>query len=197
MTQECWWVANISGQVAFEKTTTLNTVISAEVTTTSNPMYDWNSPNVSQVGMYLCADPALSGGLFRLGVWDSSGDIKVVSNQFTVADLVEGTDENDVEEFLIPLTETTSIAVGDNVGMIMNEACPETGQIIGGGFVSPPSLGGNWRRHIFVQGSATTGFSDSKMIAVCLSTDVAPTAAKIFSPPLYKSNVNIIPREIK
>jgi len=169
---ECWWVANINGQVSFELTTAVNTVISANVQTTDNLMYDWNSPNVRQVGMYLGANAGLSGGLFRMGVWDSSGNIKVVSAQFTEADLVEAENYSETEEFFMPLSTTTSIAVGDNVGIIMNEACTGSGgeQVIGGGaYPFTPTPTGSWRRHIFIQGS-TGDYSTNKTVPVCLST---------------------------
>ena len=179
MVQECWFESDINSVIVYTTGTTLNTVTSSEVTTSSNPMYNWGS--VGSVGMFLASASTLSGGKFRLGVWDSAGDIKAVSAQFTVSDLAEGTTFGDTEEFLISLTHTTTITTGDCVGIIMNEAPTGMGDVIGGGWF-PASLGGLWRRHIFVQGSIGS-YSTTKICAVCLSTVFTPSVSDTFFPP--------------
>jgi len=195
MTKECWWVAEIDSAGIFYEGAPVNQVISSQVNSTSNPMYDWGT--VGTVGMYLAATATLSGGLFRLGVWDSGGDPKATSAQFTTEDLVAGSDFNDCEEFLKSLTSTTTIDNGDSVGIIANEQPTGTGSVFIAGDVAGSTIP-YWNRHIFIQGS-TGAVSATKIITCCLSTDFTPpsTAAKIFSPPLSKSNVNIIPREFK
>jgi len=196
MTKECWFTAYLySSSTIITTSDTLQTVISSQVTSESNPMFDWGT--VGTVGMYLCSDANLSGGKFRLGVWDSSGNPKAVSAQFTCADLAQGPDPADVEEFLISLTSTTTIADGDCVGIIVNELATGSGVVRQGSWVKSSAIP-YWRRNIFVEGSSGVT-NTSKILVVCLSTDFTPpsTASKIFSPPLFKSNVNIIPREFK
>jgi len=166
---ECWYDTGYNGSVIYYAGLAVNQVISAQVITTSNQMYDWNSPNVRQIGMLLCADAGLSGGLFRLGIWDgSTGNLKVVSDQFTCADVAEGSLYTDVEEFLIPLSTTTSIIVGDCVGMINNESPTGTGYFRGAG-TDGLSLS-NWGRQIFIQGTPPSTPNMSKIPAVCLTT---------------------------
>jgi len=198
MTKECWWVSEINGAVTFTPATDVNTVITSQATSTSNPMVNWDSgADVGTIGLYLCAASTLSGGLFRLGVWDSSGDPKSTSAQFTVGDMAVGSGSGDVEEFLKSLTSTTTVDNNDCVGIIMEELPTGTGNVFGGAY-SKGSTIAYWQRNIFIEGSAGDT-NNTKIVTCCLSTDFTPpsTAAKIFSSPLSKSNVIIIPREIK
>jgi len=171
---ECWWQSDAhlaSGTVIYYEGGPLNQVISVQVLNTSNEMYDWETPNVRQVGMLLCANSGLSGGKFRLGVWDSDGDIKAVSAQFTCADVAEGTGASDTVEKIMPLSTTVSIEVDDCVGMIMNEDPTGTGYFRGGSILGTGySWYGNWGRQIFTQGETPGSPTLNKILSICLTT---------------------------
>jgi len=163
---ECWWVADMNASSITYDGAPVNQVMSSQATTVNNPMVDWESPNVRQVGMYLCTNAGLSDGLFRLGVWDSSGNPKVVSDQFTVADLTVGLTGSETE-FIKSLASTTTIDNGDCVGIIVNDPPTGTGNVsIGTAVISPQT---DWARHIFIQGS-TGSYATNKPILCCLTT---------------------------
>jgi len=181
--KKCWWeseaTGSLDGVVTFTPSTAVNMVMMSQTTSTSNPMIAGDSPwvagaTVRVVGMWLGASNAISGGKYRLGVWDSSHNPKAVSAQFTVEDIKangggfdSGNGAAEVEEFLMALTSTTTITNGDGVGIIVEQTQTGSGNVVGASYVG--SLGGTWQRNIFVQGSS--GDTNSgKIIAVCLAT---------------------------
>jgi len=162
--EECWWVDDIDDAANFDAVTPTNRVMGSSVENTSNEMYNWGT--VKKVAVFMCCPSTLSGGTFRTGVWDEDGDLKAQSDQFTCADMAVGTSAAQVEKLSRSLTSSTTIAVGDRVGVICNSAATGTGEIKLG---QKDSVTANWKRVIFIQGSATVSESEVA-IAVCLST---------------------------
>ena len=161
--EECWWVADLDDASNFSSATSANNVMASGVVNTSNEMYDWGTVNA--VAVFLCCPATLSGGTFRTGVWDSTGANKAQSDQFTCADMAVGSSYSQVVKLSKTLTSSTTIAVGDRVGVICNSAPTGTGEVKCG---TKNSSTTNWLRWIFTEGS--TGLSYARAILVCLST---------------------------
>jgi len=161
----CYNQDNLNEFYEIETTKPSNSVIGAYIDGTSNPLYN---TNVTLISIYTYADAGLSGGVFALGVWDSSGNLKNESDTFTVDDLPVGTSPALPTQTYTKSIDETLIGDGDTIGFICKTAPTGSGVVANGGYDNRPTPISNWKKADFVQGStpvATTG----RVLVICVN----------------------------
>ena len=163
---ECWWTDELDSIAEYNSTSDDNYIVASKVTSTSNEMYDWGT--VATVSVFACAHSGVSAGKFVLGVWGSDGNNKAKSAEFTSADFAVGTTVGDMEKITKSLTSTTTIANGDNVGIMNVEAVTGTGDVSIGQYNKGTNIA-NWARNTFVEGASDV-LNQNRAIPCCLGT---------------------------
>jgi len=145
----CYNVAGLNTYYEFRSTTNPNQIVGAYIDGTSNPVYN---EDVTAISVYTYADSTLSSGVFALGVWDSSGDLKNESDTFTVADMPVGTSPANPTEKITKTITSTNIENNDTIGIICKTAPTGSGDVANGGYDKGSPIA-NWKRSAWIQGS--------------------------------------------
>jgi len=163
MTKTCW--LTIDDDSKFNSSSPSNQVIGSAAYNSSNPMVSFGS--ASAVSVYLCRNSGLSGGSFRLGIWNSDTTPKQVSSTFTAADIDVGTSYADCVEVQKGIT-SASVSTSDIVGIECVTAPSGSGEIFIG--TENPSAS-EWSRIIFIDSSGSYDTNNNgRGIKVCLDT---------------------------
>jgi len=160
----CYNADNLNTIYEYVKTTSTNFVVGAYIDGTSNPVYNHD---VTTISIYIYAESDTSGGVFALGVWDSSGNLKNESDTFTVDDLPVGTVPNVPTEKITKTITSTTIADGDTIGIICKTAITGDGQVANGGYDKGSAIA-NWKRSVFVQGNTFTPTAN-RVLVICVN----------------------------
>ena len=160
----CFNDDNLDTYYEFRSTTTPNFVIGAYIDSTSNPVYD---EDVTTISIYTYAESTLSGGVFALGVWDSSGNLRNESSTFTVADMPVGTSPANPTEKITKSIASTTIALNDSIGIICKTPPTGSGDVANGGYDKGTSIP-YWKRTVFTQGDTLT-ITDGRMLVICVN----------------------------
>jgi len=148
--------------------TTSNQVQGAYISTTNNPIYD---QDVTYISTYIYAESTATGGVFALGVWDSSGDLKNESSTFTTADMPEGTLHDVPSEKITKSITSTTIELNDTIGIICKTAIggpswPTSG-VANGGFTAASAIT-DWGRTVFIQGDSPF-IQSNRVLPICVN----------------------------
>ena len=160
----CYNADELNTIYEFVKTTTTNRVVGAYIDGTSNPVYN---EDVTAIAIYIYAESDTSGGVFALGVWDSSGNLKNESDTFSVDDMPVGTTPDVPTEKITKTITSTTIEDGDTIGIICKTAITGDGQVANGGYDKGSTIA-NWKRSVFVQGSSFTPTAN-RVLVICVN----------------------------
>ena len=172
----CYNVGNLNTIYEFDQTTTSNSVIGAYVDTTSNPVYNVTTTAIS---IYACAAD-VSGGNFSLGIWDSSGNLRVESEDFDSSVFATGSTVGAMQKFTKTIDSTT-IHEHDTIGIINKTAITGSGDVSIGGWDHGSPIA-NWARSTFIQGS-TPGLAQDRVMPICVGEDIPVTHTSRLPPP--------------
>jgi len=162
----CYNTANLNTLYEYDSGTPSNFVVGAYIDGTSNPVYN---QDVTSISTYIYAESDTSGGLFALGVWDSSGNLRNESSTFTTADMPSGNGGAVPSEKITKTITSTTIGDGDTIGIICKTALTGDGQVANGGKDSPPATAfANWKRSVFTQGSSFTPQAN-RVLVICVN----------------------------
>ena len=120
---------------------------------------------VTTISTYIYAESTLSGGLFALGVWNSSGNLRNESSTFTVADMPVGDGIANPTEKITRSIDETTIAQYDSIGIICKTPPTGSGDVANGGY---DGTFGDWERSAFIQGSSATGTANRTLV-ICVN----------------------------
>jgi len=160
----CYNADELNTIYEYTTSTTINSVIGAYIDGTSNPVYN---EDITTISTYIYAESTVTGGVFALGVWDSSGNLRNESDTFTSADLPVGTTPNVPTEKITKTITSTTIADGDTIGIICKTIIGGSGQVSNGGYDKGSSIA-NWRRSVFIQGSPPVA-QDKRVLVICVN----------------------------
>ena len=160
----CYNADELNTIYEYVKTTSTNFVVGAYIDGTSNPVYN---EDVTTISTYIYAESDTSGGVFALGVWDSSGDLKNESDTFTVDDMPVGTVPNVPTEKITKSITSTTIEDGDTIGIICKTAITGDGQVANGGYDKGSAIA-NWKRGVFTQGGTVTAQAN-RVLVICVN----------------------------
>ena len=160
----CYNADELNTYYEFTKLTGTNFVLGAYIDGTSNPVYD---KDVTAISIYIYAEADTSGGVFALGVWDSSGNLKNESDTFSVDDMPVGTAPANPTEKITKTITSTTIEDGDTIGIINKTAFTGDGEVANGGYDKGSAIA-NWKRGVFTQGGSVTANPD-RVLVICVN----------------------------
>ena len=173
----CYNEDNLNTIYEYTTSTNSNQVIGAYIDTTDNPVY---GEDVTQISTYIYAESTATGGVFALGVWDSSGNLKNESATFTTSNLASGTTPAVPTQVITKSITSTTIAEHDSIGIICKTAIGGSGQVANGGYDKGSAIA-DWKRTVFIQGSSPA-IQANRVLPICVS-NVPPSVATTFLPP--------------